>query len=247
MDFKGKTALVTGASRGIGREIALTLGRRGANVVINYSRDEKGAEKVLQELEQIGSEGLIIKADVTSVQDVNAMVKEVLDKYERIDILVNNAGITRDSLLVRMKEEDWDSVLDTNLKGVFNCTKGVARHMMRARQGSIINISSVIGITGNVGQSNYAAAKAGIIGFSKSMAKELAPRGIRVNAIAPGFIDTDMTAVLNDKIKQSILSNIPLNRYGKPEEIAQVVAFLASEQSSYITGQVINVDGGMII
>ena len=201
----------------------------------------------MQELEQIGSEGLIIKADVTSVQDVNAMVKEVLDKYERIDILVNNAGITRDSLLVRMKEEDWDSVLDTNLKGVFNCTKGVARHMMRARQGSIINISSVIGITGNVGQSNYAAAKAGIIGFSKSMAKELAPRGIRVNAIAPGFIDTDMTAVLNDKIKQSILSNIPLNRYGKPEEIAQVVAFLASEQSSYITGQVINVDGGMII
>ncbi len=247
MDFKEKTVIVTGASRGIGKAIALKMGELGANVVINYSRDEKGAKAVLDELTKMGSKGIIVKSNVTSTDEVDDMIDKTIDTFGHIHVLVNNAGITRDSLLLRMKEEDWDSVLETNLKGVFNCTKAVTRHMMKARQGVIINISSVIGITGNAGQSNYAAAKAGIIGFSKSMAKELAPRGIRVNVVAPGFIKTDMTDVLDDKIKQGILSNIPLKRYGTPDDIAQVVAFLASDYSSYITGQVINVDGGMII
>lgn len=247
MDFKEKTVIVTGASRGIGKAIALKMGELGANVVINYSHDEKGAKAVLDELTKMGSKGIIVKSNVTSTDEVDDMIDKTIDTFGHIHVLVNNAGITRDSLLLRMKEEDWDSVLETNLKGVFNCTKAVTRHMMKARQGVIINISSVIGITGNAGQSNYAAAKAGIIGFSKSMAKELAPRGIRVNVVAPGFIKTDMTDVLDDKIKQGILSNIPLKRYGTPDDIAQVVAFLASDYSSYITGQVINVDGGMII
>lgn len=247
MDLKGKTAIITGASRGIGRATALHLGDLGANVVVNYSKDERGAQKVVDTIKERGGSALAILADVTCISDVNNMVEKTVERFSSIDILVNNAGITRDTLLLRMKEEDWNSVIDTNLKGVFNCTKAVTRGMMRARQGCIINISSVIGMTGNAGQSNYAAAKAGIIGFSKSMAKELAPRGIRVNVIAPGFIQTDMTDVLGDDIKQEILSQIPLNRYGKPDDIAQLVAFLASDRSGYITGQVINVDGGMVM
>jgi len=247
MDLSGKVALVTGASRGIGRAIAIYLAKLGAKVAVNYASSEEQAMDVIKTIHSSGGQAIPVQGDVSRSSDVEAMVKRVLDEWGTIDILVNNAGINRDTLLIRMKEEDWDRVMEINLKGVYYCTRAVSKIMIKKRQGKIINISSVVGIVGNAGQANYAAAKAGIIGFSKSMAKELAPRNIQVNVIAPGFIETDMTEALSDSIKEGILSQIPNGRYGKPEEVAYVVAFLASDLSQYITGQVIHVDGGMIM
>lgn len=242
-----KVALVTGASRGIGREIALGLSKQGINIAITYSSNAAKAEEVVEELKQNGVKAIAIRGNASLEQDVNNIVKEVEDSLGTIDILVNNAGITKDNLLIRMKSEDWDDVLDVNLKGVFLCTKAVARGMMKKKYGKIINIASVVGITGNAGQGNYSASKAGVIGFTKSMAKELASRGIRVNAVAPGFIQTDMTDVLKEEIKTEIIKNIPLNSFGTSKDISNLVNFLASEESDYITGQVIKIDGGMAI
>ena len=247
MNQTGKVALVTGASRGIGKACAIHLADLGARVVVNYAHNRAKAEQVVAEIREKGGEATAILADVSNQKDVEAMVKKAVETYGSLDILVNNAGINRDMLLLRMKEEDWDSVINTNLKGVFLVTKAAARYMMKQRQGRIINISSVIGITGNAGQANYAASKAGVIGFSKSIARELAARNILVNMIAPGFIDTDMTEELNDQAKEIILSKIPLKRSGKPEDVAYLAGFLASGESSYLTGQVIHVDGGMIM
>lgn len=247
MLLDGKVAIVTGASRGIGRAVAIALAREGAKVVINFAGNVTAANAVLDEITGAGGEAMLHQADVASNDAVEAMVKAVLDKYGHIDILVNNAGITRDNLLMRMKEEDWDAVIDTNLKGIFLCTKSVARPMMKQRSGKIINMTSVVGVMGNAGQGNYAAAKAGVIGFTKSMAKELASRNILVNAVAPGFIATDMTHVLSDEIKAGLSDKIPLGRLGEPEDIAHIVVFLASDAANYITGQTINIDGGMAI
>ena len=247
MNLTGKVALVTGASRGIGKACAIHLADLGARVVVNYAHNRAKAEQVVTQIQQKGGEATPIPADVSNQKDVEAMVKKAVETYGSLDILVNNAGINRDMLLLRMKEEDWDSVINTNLKGVFLVTKAAARYMMKQRQGRIINISSVIGIAGNAGQANYAASKAGVIGFSKSIARELASRNILVNMIAPGFIDTDMTEELNDQAKEIILSKIPLKRSGKPEDVAYLAGFLASGESSYLTGQVIHVDGGMIM
>lgn len=242
-----KVALVTGGSRGIGEKIALALSKEGINIAITYNSNKDKAWEVVEKIKSNGVKAIAVKANVANGDDVVNMVKIVEQELDTIDILVNNAGITKDNLLIRMSEEDWNTVLDVNLKGVFLCTKAVARSMMKKRYGKIINISSVVGITGNIGQGNYSASKAGIIGFTKSMAKELASRGIRVNAIAPGFIETDMTDVLKEDIKNEILKNIPLGSFGKPEDIANLVVFLASENSDYITGQVIKIDGGMAI
>ncbi|HNU80209.1 MAG TPA: 3-oxoacyl-[acyl-carrier-protein] reductase [Bacillota bacterium] len=247
MQLKGKTAVVTGGSRGIGRAIALELASCGANVVVNYTRNSKAADEVVAEIEAMGSSGMAVKADVSIASEVENLVNEVLKTFGSIDILVNNAGITRDNLIIRMTEKEFDEVINTNLKGAFICTKAVSRVMIKQKSGKIINVSSVVGIVGNAGQSNYAAAKAGLIGFTKSMAKELAKRGINVNAVAPGFIQTDMTSVLPDNVKEEFLKSIPLMRIGKPEDIAKTVLFLASEYSDYITGQVINIDGGMVM
>ena len=247
MSLKDKIALVTGGTRGIGREIALSLAKEGANIAITYTSNKDAALKVLEEIKEEGVNAIAVKANVVNSDEVLSMVKEVEGQLGTIDILVNNAGITKDNLLIRMSEDDWDSVLDVNLKGVFLCTKAVARSMMKKRYGKIINISSVVGANGNAGQGNYSASKAGVIGFTKSMAKELAARGVRVNAIAPGFIQTDMTDVLKEEIKDEMVKNIPLNSFGQPKDIANLVVFLASEKSDYITGQVIKVDGGMAI
>lgn len=243
--LKDKVALVTGASRGIGRAIALSLAEAGADVVINYSGNEAKANEVVAEIEKMGRRALAIRANVAEFAQVEQMVEQVLSHYGKLDILVNNAGITRDNLIMRMKEEDWDLVIDTNLKGVFNCIKAVTRPMMKQRSGRIINISSVVGVMGNAGQANYVAAKAGVIGLTKSMAKELASRGITVNAVAPGFIETDMTDVLGENVREELMKLIPLSRLGKPEDVAHLVRFLASSGADYITGQVIHVDGGM--
>ena len=245
MTLEGKVALVTGASRGIGRAIALQLASEGAKVAINFAGNTAKAEEVKSEIESSGGEALLVQADVSSAEAVEEMVTKVTEKFGKIDILVNNAGITRDGLLMRMKDSDFDEVINTNLKGVYNCTKVVSKLMIKQRSGRIINMASIVGITGNAGQTNYAAAKAGIIGFSKSAAKELAARGITVNVVAPGFIDTDMTAVIPEKIKETMLKEIPLGRMGSPEDIAHAVKFLASDDAAYITGQVIRVDGGM--
>lgn len=247
MQLKGKTAVVTGGSRGIGRAIALELASCGANVVVNYTRNSKAADEVVAEIEAMGLSGMAVKADVSIASEVENLVNEVLKTFGSIDILVNNAGITRDNLIIRMTEKEFDEVINTNLKGAFICTKAVSRVMIKQKSGKIINVSSVVGIVGNAGQSNYAAAKAGLIGFTKSMAKELAKRGINVNAVAPGFIQTDMTSVLPENVKEEFLKSIPLMRIGKPEDIAKTVLFLVSEYSDYITGQVINIDGGMVM
>ena len=247
MLLDGKTALVTGASRGIGRAIALRLAAEGARVAINYAGNVKAAEEVKAAVEAAGGAAILCQADISDSAAVEAMVADVVKEFGTIDILVNNAGITRDTLLMRMKDEDFAKVLDTNLKGVFYCTKAVAKLMMKKRSGHIVNMASVVGLVGNAGQTNYAAAKAGVIGFSKSAARELASRGITVNVVAPGFIGTDMTAVLPEAVKEKTLAGIPLGKMGEPEDVANAVLFLASDQASYITGQVVNVDGGMVM
>ncbi|MEX5286008.1 3-oxoacyl-[acyl-carrier-protein] reductase [Selenomonas sputigena] len=247
MLLDGKAALVTGASRGIGRAIALRLAAEGARVAINYAGNAKAAEEVKAAIEAAGGTALLCQADVADSAAVEAMIAEVVKAFGSLDILVNNAGITRDGLLLRMKDEDFDAVVDTNLKGVFYCTKAAAKIMMKKRRGRIVNMASVVGLMGNAGQANYAAAKAGILGFSKSVARELASRGITVNMVAPGFIGTDMTAVLPDTVKEKMLEDIPLGRMGEPEDVAEAVLFLVSDQASYITGQVVNVDGGMVM
>ncbi|NUK29084.1 3-oxoacyl-[acyl-carrier-protein] reductase [Parageobacillus sp. VR-IP] len=242
-----KVALVTGASRGIGRAIALELAHQGATVAVNYAGSEAKANEVVEEIKKMGQEAVAIQADVSSAEAVERMVKTVLEQFGRIDILVNNAGITRDNLLMRMKEEEWDQVINTNLKGVFHCIKAVTRPMMKQRYGRIVNIASIVGISGNPGQANYVAAKAGVIGLTKTAARELASRNITVNAVAPGFITTDMTDSLSDELKADMLKQIPLARFGEPEDVAKVVAFLVSDAASYMTGQTLHVDGGMVM
>lgn len=245
--FQGKVALITGASRGLGREIALTLAQKGAKVVVNYNGSKDKAEEVVEQITKNGGEAISFQCNVSDFQAVEVMVKEVIAKFGRIDILVNSAGITKDNLIVKMKEEDFDQVIDINLKGTFNTIKHVSRQMLKQRAGKIINITSVSGVLGNIGQANYSASKAGVIGLTKTMARELASRGINVNAVAPGFIETEMTAVYDDSQLAKFVEQIPFKRLGKPDEVAQVVSFLASEQASYITGQIIRIDGGMAI
>lgn len=245
--LKGKVALVTGASRGIGREIAVTLAQKGASVVINYNGSEERAKEVKDEIESFGGTAKLYQCNVADFAAVEAMIKEVVKEMGSLDILVNNAGITKDNLIMKMKEEDFDAVMDINLKGAFNTIKHASRQMLKQKSGKIVNISSVSGVLGNAGQANYSASKAGVIGLTKAMARELASRQINVNAVAPGFIDTDMTAALSEDAKAASVTQIPFGRTGKAKEIANVVAFLASEDASYITGQVISVDGGMAI
>ena len=245
--FDGKSAIVTGASRGIGREIALLLAKEGARVAVNYSGSKDKADDVVKLITESGGEAFAIQADVSDADGVKNMVDKTLEMFGSIDILVNNAGITRDNLLMRMKEDEWDDVININLKGVFLCTKGVTRQMMRQRAGRIVNVASIVGVSGNPGQANYVAAKAGVIGFTKTAAKELASRNINVNAVAPGFITTDMTDALSEEVKNQMLSVIPLGKLGRPEDVARTVLFLLSEDADYITGQTIHVDGGMVM
>lgn len=245
--LEGKVAVVTGASRGIGRAIALKLASLGAEVVVNYNGSREKAEKVRQEIEDNGGNASIYQCNVSDYEACQNMIQSIIEEYGRIDILINNAGITRDGLLMKMSEADFDQVIDTNLKGAFNTTRFVTRQMLRQKSGRIINMASVVGVTGNAGQVNYAASKAGIIGLTKATAREVASRGITVNAIAPGFIETDMTDVLPDKVKGASVSQIPLGKFGKPEQVAAAAAFLASDDAGYITGQVLNVDGGMVM
>ena len=242
-----KCALITGATRGIGKQIAITLAKQGYNIALNYRKENEELENTKKEIEKIGVQVLAVKGDVANFENCENFVKQVIERFGQIDVLVNNAGITKDMLLMRMKKEDFEQVIDTNLVGTFNVTKNVVPYMMKARSGRIINISSVVGISGNAGQTNYSASKAGIIGFTKSLAKEIASRNILVNAVAPGFIETNMTDVLKDDVKQEIAKNIPLKRMGTTQDVANVVKLLASDDSSYITGQVINVDGGMLM
>ena len=242
-----KVVFVTGGSRGIGKAIALKYAQNGYNVVINYVSDKTNVEELQKEFTKLNVECLIEKADVSKSEEVEKIVKKAIEKFNKIDVLVNNAGITRDGLLMRMKEEDFDKVIEINLKGTFLITKSVIPYMLKKRDGKIINLASVVGVTGNAGQCNYSASKAGIIGFTKSIAKELASRNIRANAIAPGFIDTDMTSILSDEVKDSINVQIPMKRMGTTQEIANVAYFLGCEESSYITGQVINIDGGIVM
>ncbi|MEH7122899.1 3-oxoacyl-[acyl-carrier-protein] reductase [Bacillus sp. JJ1532] len=247
MKLEGKIALVTGASRGIGREIALELARQGADIAVNYSGSEERANQVVAEIKEMGRSAIAVQCDVSNSESVANMVKETIDAFGKLDILVNNAGITKDNLLMRMKEDEWDDVININLKGVFLCTKAVTRQMMKQRSGRIINISSIVGVSGNPGQANYVAAKSGVIGLTKTSAKELSSRGITVNAVAPGFITTDMTDKLQEEVKEAMLKQIPLARFGEPSDIANVVVFLASEDSRYMTGQTLHVDGGMVM
>ena len=242
-----KVAFITGATRGIGRAIALELAKEGYNIALNYRTENEALETLKKELSELGVECYPVQGDVSKAEDSERMTKEIIEHFEQIDVLVNNAGITKDNLILRMKEEEFTDVINVNLVGTFNITKNVIKYMTKKRYGKIINLSSVVGISGNAGQSNYAASKAGIIGFTKSIAKELASRNITANAVAPGFIKTDMTNVLKDEIKEEIESTIPLKRLGTAEDVAKVVKFLASDDSNYITGQVINVDGGMLM
>ena len=245
--FENKIVLVTGAGRGIGASIAKRFASEGAEVIVNYSGNDEAAQKTVDEITAIGGQAQKYKCSVNDSESVKVMIDEIIKKFGRIDILVNNAGITKDGLMLRMTDEDFDRVIDVNLKGTFNCTKYVSKYMLKQKSGKIINISSVVGLSGNAGQINYSASKAGIIGITKSAAKELSSRGITVNAVAPVYVDTDMTKVLSDNIRNEILKNIPLQRMGNVEDISNCVAFLASEDASYITGQVISVDGGMHI
>ncbi|MFX0549819.1 3-oxoacyl-[acyl-carrier-protein] reductase [Hathewaya histolytica] len=245
--LNGKVAIVTGASRGIGKSIALKLAEMGANIVVNYRKSTELIEDCLKEIKAKGVEVIGVECDVSKFESVETLVKKSLEHFGKIDILINNAGITKDTLLLRMKEEDFDNVIDVNLKGTFNCVRQVVPVMLKQRNGSIINISSVVGLVGNPGQLNYASSKAGVIGLTKSLAKEVGSRGITVNAIAPGFIKTDMTEVLSEKVKEEVKKLIPLKRMGSTEDVANMVAFLVSEKGSYITGQVINIDGGMVM
>ncbi|ACA43644.1 3-oxoacyl-[acyl-carrier-protein] reductase [Clostridium botulinum] len=245
--LEGKTAIVTGASRGIGRAIAKKLASMGANLVLNYRKSANEIDTLIEEIKVYEVETLVIQGDVSSFEDCKKIADEAKNKFGSIDILINNAGITKDALILRMTEEDFDKVISVNLKGVYNCSKHIAPIMLKQRSGKIINISSVVGVAGNAGQCNYAAAKAGVIGITKSLAKELGSRGITVNAVAPGYIKTDMTDALPEKVKKSIEDVLPLKRLGTPEDVAEAVGFLASDKASYITGQVIHVDGGMII
>ena len=247
INLKDKVALVTGASRGIGRAIATTLAGSGALAVINYRNNAAAADEVVSAITAAEGRAAAIQADVSDAAEVERLFKAVIERYGKIDILVNNAGITRDTLLLRMKEEDFDAVLQTNLRGVYLCTKAALRPMTKARSGRIINITSVVGLMGNAGQANYAAAKAGIIGFTKAAAREIASRNITVNAIAPGYIETELTDVLSETVRQAILENIPLGRLGQPQDVANLVCFLASDAAAYITGQTLTVDGGMVM
>jgi 3-oxoacyl-[acyl-carrier protein] reductase len=247
MTLTGKTAIVTGASRGIGRAIAIDLAAKGAAVVVNYNASEAAAQEVVAAITGAGGKAIAVKADVSTVEAANALVKAASDAFGKIDILVNNAGTTRDTLLMTMKEDDWDYVMQTDLKSVFNCSKAVVRSMIRQRGGRIINISSVVGLAGQAGQTNYSAAKAGVIGFTKALAREVGSRGITVNAVAPGFIPTALTNVLTAEQKDTAIKMTPLGRFGKPEEVAYAVSFLASDEAAFITGAVLSVDGGLVM
>lgn len=244
--MKGRTAVVTGAAKGIGKAIALELARKGVNLVLNYRSSDVAIKEVIMEIENMGQKAIAVKADVSDFKQAELLVKSAIEKFGSLDILVNNAGITKDGLLMRMTEEDFDKVIQTNLKGTFNCIRHASTIMLKQKKGKIVNISSVVGICGNLGQVNYAASKAGVIGITKSAAKELASRGVTVNAVAPGFINTDMTEILSDKIKESFINEIPLKRFGEAEDVAKAVCFLASDDADYITGQVLQVDGGLV-
>ncbi|WP_211654461.1 3-oxoacyl-[acyl-carrier-protein] reductase [Planococcus alpniumensis] len=243
----GKTAIVTGASRGIGAAIARRFAEEGANIVVNYSGSQDKAEAVVAEIEQAGGKAIAVKANVADADAVKALADAAMKEFGSIDILINNAGITRDNLMMRMKEDEWDDVINTNLKGVFLCTKAVTRQMMKQRAGRIVNIASIVGVMGNAGQANYVAAKAGVIGLTKTTARELASRGITANAVAPGFITTDMTEKLGDDVQSTMLAQIPLARFGAPEDVANAALFLASDEASYVTGQTLHLDGGMVM
>lgn len=245
--LKGRTAVITGSGRGIGKAIALKLAANGANIVINDIPSSDYADETCKEIKALGVDAIVVKGDVRKKDDVEALISAAIEKFGKIDIFVNNAGITRDGLMIRMNEEDWDLVMDINLKGSFNCIKAVARPMMKQRSGSIINIASIVGVMGNAGQANYVASKAGLIGLTKTTAKEFASRGIRCNAVAPGFIRSAMTDVLTDEVKQQYFNAIPLGKFGETDNIADVVVFLASDMSQYVTGQTINVDGGLVM